>query len=166
MNEPRPAVISARPSETASSVANRSKTRTGSSELSTVTEVPSWIRRVRPAIAASSTSGALIEKSGRWCSPTPKKSRPTAVGQHGLLDHLAQRHGVVDRLSVRPRLPVAEGVQPERRRLRGAQPGVVHHAAEPRTGAPCHARPRHGTLLRHDNDDPSPAAPTSSVTST
>ena len=37
MNEPRPAMISARPPESRSSVANCWKTRTGSSELSTVT---------------------------------------------------------------------------------------------------------------------------------
>ena len=77
MNEPRPRVTSARPPETASRVEKRWKTRIGSSELSTVTEVPSRIRSVWPAIAASTTSGALIAKSGRWCSPMPKKSRPT-----------------------------------------------------------------------------------------
>ena len=44
MNEPRPAMISARPPESRSSVANSWKTRTGSSELSTVTAL---VRRMR-----------------------------------------------------------------------------------------------------------------------
>ena len=34
--------------------------------------------RVREAIAASTVSGLETEKSGRWCSPTPKKSTPTS----------------------------------------------------------------------------------------
>ena len=41
MNEPRPAMISARPPDSRSSVANSWKTRTGSSELSTVTALVS-----------------------------------------------------------------------------------------------------------------------------
>ena len=45
MKEPRPRITSARPLETASSVEKRSKTRTGSSELSTVTADPSRMRR-------------------------------------------------------------------------------------------------------------------------
>ena len=44
MNEPRPAMISARPPESRSSVAKSWKTRTGSSELSTVTALVSRIR--------------------------------------------------------------------------------------------------------------------------
>ena len=35
------------------------------------------MRLVRPAIAASTTSGAETAKSARWCSPTPKKSTPS-----------------------------------------------------------------------------------------
>ena len=77
MNDPRPATISARPFEIASRVANRSNTRTGSSELSTVTVEPSRIRLVRAAMAASTSSGLVTAKSGRWCSPTPKKSKPS-----------------------------------------------------------------------------------------
>ena len=46
MNEPRPAQISARPPERLSTVANSSNTRTGSSELSTVTALASRIRSV------------------------------------------------------------------------------------------------------------------------
>jgi hypothetical protein len=52
-----PRMISARPFEAASSDANRWNTRTGSSELSTVTAEPSRMRFVRPAMAARTTSG-------------------------------------------------------------------------------------------------------------
>ena len=57
--------ISARPPERRSTVENSWKTRTGSSELSTVTDDARRIRRVRPAIAPSRTSGAEMTKSGR-----------------------------------------------------------------------------------------------------
>ena len=65
MNEPRPAMISARPPEIRSSSANCWKTRTGSSELSTVTALDRRIRSVRAAIAASATAGEETAKSGR-----------------------------------------------------------------------------------------------------
>ena len=58
MNEPRPAMISARPPESRSSVAKSWKTRTGSSELSTVTALDNRIRSVRAATAARTTAGA------------------------------------------------------------------------------------------------------------
>jgi hypothetical protein len=77
MNEPRPAMISARPPESRSSVANAWKTRTGSSELRTLTALVRRMRRVRVAAAASTTAGAETVKSGRWCSPTPNTSSPT-----------------------------------------------------------------------------------------
>ncbi len=65
MNEPRPAMISARPSESRSSVAYCWNTRTGSSEPSTVTALVRRIVRVRAAAAASTMAGADTEKSGR-----------------------------------------------------------------------------------------------------
>ena len=65
MNDPRPAMISARPPEIRSSSANSWNTRTGSSELSTVTALERRIRSVRAAIAASATAGAETRKSGR-----------------------------------------------------------------------------------------------------
>ena len=65
VNEPRPTITSARPLEIAFSVENRWKTRTGSSELRTVTEEPRWILVDLAAMAASTTSGAEIEKSCR-----------------------------------------------------------------------------------------------------
>ena len=77
MNEPRPAMISARPPDSRSSVAKSWKTRTGSSELSTLTALVSRMRSVRVAAPASATAGEETTKSGRWCSPTPKTSRPT-----------------------------------------------------------------------------------------
>ena len=58
-------MTSARPLDIALTVEKRWKTRTGSSELSTVTAEPSRIRLVRPAIAASTTSGADMAKSAR-----------------------------------------------------------------------------------------------------
>ena len=65
MNEPRPNVTSARPFDAALSVEKRSNTRIGSSDDSTVTAEPSRMRLVRPAMAASTTSGADTAKSGR-----------------------------------------------------------------------------------------------------
>ena len=65
MNEPRPRMTSARPFEIASSVEKRWNTRTGSSELSTVTADPRWMRSVREAMAASTTSGADTANSCR-----------------------------------------------------------------------------------------------------
>ena len=62
MLDPRPRMTSARPPETAFSVEYRWNTRTGSSELSTVTAEPRRILIVRAAIAASTTSPAGIGK--------------------------------------------------------------------------------------------------------
>ena len=58
MNDPRPAMISALPPESRSSVENCWKTRIGSSELSTLTALESRILLVRLAPAASTTAGA------------------------------------------------------------------------------------------------------------
>ncbi len=58
MNEPRPAMISARPPERLSRVANCWNTRTGSSELSTLTALVRRMRVVSVAAAASTTAGA------------------------------------------------------------------------------------------------------------
>ena len=77
MNEPRPAMISARPPESRSTVAKSWKTRTGSSELSTVTALDRRIRSVLTAAAPRITAGDETTKSGRWCSPTPNTSSPT-----------------------------------------------------------------------------------------
>jgi hypothetical protein len=60
MNEPRPAMISARPPESRSTSANCWKTRTGSSELSTVTALDRRMRCVRTAAAPRTTAGEEI----------------------------------------------------------------------------------------------------------
>ena len=57
MNEPRPAMISARPPDSRSIVAKSWNTRTGSSDESTVTALVSRIRSVRAAAAPSTTAG-------------------------------------------------------------------------------------------------------------
>src|SRR5215471_11892201 len=77
MLEPRPRMTSARPLEMALRVEYRWNTRTGSSELNTITAEPRWMRVVRAAMAARATSPAGIGKSPVWCSPMPKKSTPT-----------------------------------------------------------------------------------------
>jgi hypothetical protein len=58
MNDPRPTMISARPPDSRSTVANCWNTRTGSSELSTDTALLRRMRRVRIAAAPSTTAGA------------------------------------------------------------------------------------------------------------
>src|SRR5680860_328451 len=60
MNEPRPAMISARPSDSRSSWANASNTRTGSSELRTVT---AFDRRMRSVLAAAAAKTERIRLS-------------------------------------------------------------------------------------------------------
>jgi hypothetical protein len=58
-------MTSARPCDSASTVAKRWNTRTGSSELSTVTPDARRMREVRVAIPARTVSGVEIENSGR-----------------------------------------------------------------------------------------------------
>ena len=77
MNDPLPAMISARPPEIRSTWAKSWKTRTGSSELSTVTALDRRTRSVCAATAASATAGDETRKSARWCSPIPNTSRPS-----------------------------------------------------------------------------------------
>ena len=90
MNEPRPAMISARPPESRSRVANSWKTRTGSSELSTVT-----------ALVSRMFSGALRgrgEHDGRRrdgeVGPVvladAEDVEPDLIGELDLLDQVAQ----------------------------------------------------------------------------
>ncbi len=70
-------MISARPPESRSTWAKSSKTRTGSSELRTVTALDRRMRSVLTAAAASAIAGEEIRKSARWCSPIAKTSRPS-----------------------------------------------------------------------------------------
>jgi hypothetical protein len=59
-------------------VAKSCSTRTGSSVERIVTALVSRMRRVVDAIAAITTAGDEIGMSSRWCSPTPKTSRPAS----------------------------------------------------------------------------------------
>ena len=85
MNEPRPAMISARPPESRSSSANCWKTRTGSSELSTVTALERRMRSVRAAIAASATAGRGDEEVGAVVLADGEHVQAHLLGQLGLL---------------------------------------------------------------------------------
>ena len=93
MNEPRPTMISARPSLSRSTVANCSKTRTGSSELSTFTAL---VRRIR-----SGAHGGRAEDDRRrrdrevraMVLADPEDVEPDLVGELDLLDQVAQPLG-------------------------------------------------------------------------
>jgi hypothetical protein len=64
-----------------------------------VTAVPRWICSVRAAAAASTISGLDTANSCRWCSPTPKKAADL-VGEHRLVDDVADRLRVAQALAV------------------------------------------------------------------
>ena len=89
MNDPRPAMISARPFESRSTSAKSWNTRTGSSELSTVTALERRIRSVLTATAPSTTAGEETRKSGRWCSPMREHVESELIGELGLLHQVA-----------------------------------------------------------------------------
>ena len=67
-----------RPGAIAAAVASCWNTRIGSSVDSTVTVVPSRIRRVEEAAALTNAVGDDSGIERVWCSPKPKKSRPTS----------------------------------------------------------------------------------------
>ena len=90
MNEPRPAMISARPPDSRSSVANCWKTRTGSSELMTLTALVSRMRDVRAAAAASTTAGADHHEVGPVVLAHAEHVEARLVGEDDLLDEVAQ----------------------------------------------------------------------------
>ena len=115
MNEPRPRITSARPFDSASTVAKRWNTRTGSSELSTVTPDPRRMRAVRVAIPASTVSGVEIEYSGRWCSPSGDGVDAELVGQHASSTTCRIAAAVRDRLAGVVNRHVAERVESEQR---------------------------------------------------
>jgi hypothetical protein len=77
-DDPRPATTSMRPGAIAAAVASCWNTRIGSSVDSTVTVVPSPIRRVDAAAALTRAVGDDSGIDCVWCSPKPKKSRPTS----------------------------------------------------------------------------------------
>jgi hypothetical protein len=76
--EPRPATASMRPGAIAAAVASCWNTRSGSSVDSTVTVVPTLMRRVEGATAVTRDVGEDSGIERVWCSPKPKKSRPTS----------------------------------------------------------------------------------------
>ena len=83
-------MISARPPESRSSVANCWKTRIGSSELSTVTALVSRMRSVRAAPAASTTTGRADRVVVAMVLADAEDVQPDAVGQLDLLDQLRE----------------------------------------------------------------------------
>ena len=96
MKEPRPTMISARPSVRSSRVANCWKTRTGSSELSTVTAL---VRRMRVGLGRGGGQrdgrggGGVV---GAVVLAEAEDVEADLVGQHDLLDQVAQALGRAD----------------------------------------------------------------------
>ncbi len=89
MNEPRPAMISARPPESRSSVAKSWKTRTGSSELSTLTALVSRMRFVRSARGGEHDGGRGDDEVGAVVLADAEDVEPDLVGELDLLDQVA-----------------------------------------------------------------------------
>ena len=89
MNEPRPAMISARPPESRSSSANCWNTRTGSSELSTVTALESRIRLGARGDRAQHHGRRGDEEVGAVVLADREHVEPELVGELGLLEQLA-----------------------------------------------------------------------------
>ena len=108
MNEPRPAMISARPPDSRSTWANCWNTRTGSSELSTVTALDRRIRSVRAAIAAEHDRGRGHQEVGPVVLADREHVEAELVGELRLLEQLA--HPL---LRTDVRTDVGEGGKPE-----------------------------------------------------
>ena len=144
-------MTSARPPETASRVEKRWKTRIGSSELSTVTEVPSRIRCGLAGDRGQHHVGRADREVGAVVLPDAEEVQADLVGEHRLRDHLPDRLRVADRGAVGAVLQVAEGVQPEGGRLRRPQHVVVHEGpslASPPQRCP---RDRHSVESPHED---------------
>lgn len=82
-------MISARPPDSRSTVANCSQTRTGSSELSTVTELVSRMRLVFSAAAASRMAGAVRDEVAAVMLADAEHVEPGLVSNLCHLDRLA-----------------------------------------------------------------------------
>ena len=91
MNEPRPTTISARPSESRSSVAKLWNTRTGSAALRTVTALESRMRFVRAAAAARMTVGAESRKSRAVVLADAEDVEPDLIRELDFVDEVAER---------------------------------------------------------------------------
>ena len=113
MKEPRPRITSARPLESASTVANRWNTRTGSSEDSTVTPEASRMRFVAVAMPASTVSGLEIAYSGSVVLAQRDNVDTDLVGQDRLGHRGADRLRVRDDHALVVSGPVAEAVDAE-----------------------------------------------------
>jgi hypothetical protein len=135
VNGPRPKITWARPPEKASTVANRCKTRTGSSEDSTVTPEASLIRSVRVAIPANTISGGGDCVLGPVMPTQGDHVDPQLVGQQGLLDNLPDRAGVGEQVAVVVLADVAERVEPELERS-GRTGGLGKRRAHSWTASP------------------------------
>ena len=114
MNEPRPAMISARPPESRSSVAKSWKTRTGSSELSTLTALVSRIVRRALGGRGEHDGGRRHGEVGAVMLADAEDVETDLVGELDLLDEVAQTCGRIDR-AARHRVggQLGEGVEPE-----------------------------------------------------
>ena len=158
MNEPRPAMISARPPESRSSVAKSWKTRTGSSELSTVTALVSRMRFVRAA--ARQRDGRRGDgEVGTVVLADAEDVEAELVGQLDLLEQVA--HPPLGRRRGAPgHGQLAEGVEAELHQtfplsrlgswaelMRCDRRGLCGHA---RAGRGQHRRHRPGALSRED----------------
>jgi hypothetical protein len=94
-NEPRPAMISTLPPESRSSAAKSWKTRTWSSELSTVTALVSRMRSVRSAAAARTTAGARHREVRPMVLPHPEDIERDRIRELDLLHQVAEPlHGM------------------------------------------------------------------------
>ena len=109
MNEPRPAMISARPPESRSSVAKSWKTRTGSSELSTETALVSRIVFVRAARGGEHDRRRGDGEVGPVVLADAEDVEPDLVGELDLLEQVAQPLLGADLV----RGQLREGVEPE-----------------------------------------------------
>ena len=122
MKEPRPRITSARPPETASRVEKRSKTRTGSSELSTVTADPSRMRARLPGDRREHDIGSRDREVLAVVLADAEEVEPDLIGQHALGDDVA------DHLRLRQ-----QGCRPHPRSRRRTCAGRAGDQASPPT---------------------------------
>ena len=94
MKDPRPRITSARPFESASSVENRWKTRTGSSVLRTVTDEPSRMRSRAPGDRREHHLGRRDREVASVVLADAKSVEAELIGQHGFLDDVAKHLGL------------------------------------------------------------------------
>src|ERR1700720_3476549 len=111
MLDPRPRMTSARPPEIAFSVEYRWNTRTGSSELRTVTAEADSFGAGRDR-GEHHVAGRHREVLGVMLA-NPEEVHAGVFGEDALFDHVANCLGVRGRLAVGVAVAVAEGVQPE-----------------------------------------------------